>query len=115
MDRLCTARSPSPSSSRSSPAWHRRPPWAGVRRPAGARVVSLEPMMGKGMWLWKYPSTEGGDADAIVAKAVGAGLHQLWVRVGDSKDGFYAADTLAQLVPKAHEHHLSVMGWGFPY
>jgi len=84
-------------------------------RPAGARVVSLEPMMGKGMWLWKYPSTEGGDADAIVAKAVGAGLHQLWVRVGDSKDGFYAADTLAQLVPKAHEHHLSVMGWGFPY
>jgi hypothetical protein len=78
-------------------------------------VVGLEPVMGKGMWLWQYRSTEGGDADAIVAKAVAAGLNQLWVRVGDSQDGFYAADTLARLVPKAHEHHLTVLGWGFPY
>jgi uncharacterized lipoprotein YddW (UPF0748 family) len=78
-------------------------------------VTGLSPLAGKGMWLWKFRSTENGDADAIVTKAVAAGLHQLWVRVGDSQDGFYAADVLDQLVPRAHSHGLAVIGWGFPY
>jgi hypothetical protein len=50
-----------------------------------------------------------------VAKATAAGLHQLWVRVGDSQDGFYAAAELAALVPPAHKAGLAVIGWGFPY
>lgn len=70
---------------------------------------------GKGMWVWKYNQSEGGDADAIVARAVSAGLRQLWVRVGDSRDGFYAADALSALVPRAHQAGLAVIGWGFPY
>ena len=80
-----------------------------------ASVVDLAPAMGKGMWLWQFDKSEAGDAEAIVAKAVRAGLHQLWVRVGDSKDGFYAAGVLERLVPAAHRRNLSVMGWGFPY
>jgi hypothetical protein len=67
------------------------------------------------MWLWKFGQSEGGDADAIVARAVAAGLHQLWVRVGDSRDGFYGADVLAALVPRAHARGLAVLGWGFPF
>jgi len=67
------------------------------------------------MWVWKYRQTEGGNADAIVARAVAAGLSQLWVRVGDSRDGFYGADVLAALVPAAHARGLAVIGWGFPY
>src|SRR5207248_2172793 len=59
--------------------------------------------------------TENGDADAIVTKAAAAGLHQLWVRVGDSQDGFYGADVLARLVPRAHRRGIAVLGWGFPY
>ncbi|MCU1450674.1 MAG: hypothetical protein JWP02_2844 [Acidimicrobiales bacterium] len=83
--------------------------------PPATRATGLSPLAGKGMWLWKFRSTENGDADAIVTKAVAAGLHQLWVRVGDSQDGFYAADVLDKLVPRAHSHGLAVIGWGFPY
>jgi hypothetical protein len=67
------------------------------------------------MWLWKYFRSEGGDADAIVRRAREAGLSQLWVRVGDSRDGFYAADVLSALVPRAHAAGLAVIGWGFPF
>jgi hypothetical protein len=67
------------------------------------------------MWIWKAKQTEGGDVDAVVARATAAGLRQLWVRVGDSRDGFYAADYLSTLVPKAHKAGLAVIGWGFPF
>jgi hypothetical protein len=67
------------------------------------------------MWIWKVKQTEAGDVDAVVARAKATGLRQLWVRVGDSRDGFYAADYLAGLVPKAHRAGLAVIGWGFPY
>ncbi len=73
------------------------------------------PFAGKGMWIWKTLQTEGGDVDAVVARATAAGLRQVWVRVGDSKDGFYAADYLSRLVPKAHKAGLAVIGWGFPF
>jgi hypothetical protein len=75
----------------------------------------LDPLHGKGMWVWRYRQSEGGNADAIVSRAAAAGLRQLWVRVGDSRDGFYAADVLAELVPRAHRAGLAVIGWGFPY
>jgi hypothetical protein len=77
--------------------------------------VDLAPLEGKGMWLWKFFSSEGGDAAAIVRRARAAGLRQLWVRVGDSRDGFYAAEVLADLVPRAHAAGLAVVGWGFPF
>jgi len=81
----------------------------------GTWTASLGPLEGKGMWLWKYFQSEGGNADAIVAKAASAGLRQLWVRVGDSRDGFYARDVLDALVPRAHRAGIAVIGWGFPY
>ncbi len=84
--------------------------------PAPADLVAdMAPLRGKGMWVWKHRQTEGGDADAIVARAVTAGLSQLWVRVADSRDGFYGADFLAALVPRAQARGLAVIGWGFPY
>jgi hypothetical protein len=67
------------------------------------------------MWIWMLKATESGDTDAIVRRAKQAGLRQLWVRVGDSSDGFYAAGTLAALAPKAHAAGMAVIGWGFPY
>ena len=77
-----------------------------------AQLAALE---GKGMWLWKYFQSEAGNADAIVERAAAAGLRQLWVRVGDSRDQFYAKDVLDQLVPRAHRRGIKVIGWGFPY
>jgi len=84
-------------------------------QPPPAFSVDTAPLAGKGMWIWKYRLSQGGDTDAIVARATAAGLRQLWVRVGDSQDGFYGASVLASLVPKAHKAGLAVIGWGFPY
>jgi hypothetical protein len=83
--------------------------------PAPGWVSDLRVLQGKGMWVWKYGQTEGGNPDAIVDRAVRSGLRQLWVRVGDSRDGFYGAGTLAALVPRAHARGVAVIGWGFPY
>jgi hypothetical protein len=78
-------------------------------------VTDLRAITGKGMWIWQWSHTEGGDADAVVARAKAAGLRQLWVRVADSFDGFYGAGELAALVPAAHHAGIDVIGWGFPY
>lgn len=75
----------------------------------------ISALTGKGMWIWEWPATDGGNASAIVAQAVRAGLHQLWVRVGDSMNGFYGAAELDALVPAAHAARLAVIAWGFPY
>jgi hypothetical protein len=70
---------------------------------------------GKGMWVYEWNETESGNAQAIVDRAVRAGLSQIWLRVGDSPDGFYGAAELDALVPLAHAAGISVIGWGFPY
>jgi hypothetical protein len=101
------------------PPWHpavlvpdsQLPP---VQAPA-AWASDLKPIAGKGMWIWEWSHTDGGDAAAVVARAVAAGLRQVWVRVGDSADGFYGAAELTALVPKAHAAGLNVVAWGFPY
>jgi len=85
------------------------PPWPTLR------VHDLSAISGKGMWIWQWSQTEGADAAAVVARARAAGLHQLWVRVADSFDGFYGAAELDALVPAAHRAGLAVIGWGFPY
>ncbi|HEX4538661.1 MAG TPA: hypothetical protein VH112_00320 [Acidimicrobiales bacterium] len=83
--------------------------------PPAPRLPSPAALSGKGLWIWQLPATEHGDVAAIVSKATQAGLHQLWVRVADSRDGFYAPSQLAALVPAAHRAGLAVIGWGFPY
>ena len=101
----------------SPPPWHpvvlvtSLPP---VKAPAPwtSHVAALT---GKGMWIWEWDSTDGGVADEIVQQAVSAGLHQLWVRVGDSMNGFYGTEELDSLVPVAHAHGIAVIAWGFPY
>jgi hypothetical protein len=70
---------------------------------------------GKGMWIWEWSLTDGGSAGAIVTQAVADGLHQVWVRVADSQQGFYGAPLLDALVPVAHAQGLAVIAWGFPY
>jgi hypothetical protein len=83
--------------------------------PATGPDAPLTAITGKGMWIWQYAHTENGDMNAAVSRAVASGLQQVWVRVADSQNGFYAADQLAQLVPIAHAHGLDVIAWGFPY
>ncbi|HEX3606539.1 MAG TPA: hypothetical protein VH134_11500 [Candidatus Dormibacteraeota bacterium] len=104
---------------RSVPPWHPAvlvpesalPPPA----PADAPAASLDALSGKGMWVWQYRRTEGGDPQAIVDRAAAAGLHQIWVRVADSQDGFYGDDELSAIVPRAHRRGIDVVAWGFPH
>jgi hypothetical protein len=102
-----------------SPPWH-----PAVLVPEAALPVPQAPppherdvaaVSGKGMWIWKLGATEHGDIAAIAAKARDAGLTQVWVRVGDSQDGFYAAAALEGLVPALHAAGVRVIGWGFPH
>jgi hypothetical protein len=75
----------------------------------------LGAITGKGMWVWEWNNTDQGNAGQVVSQALAKGLHQLWVRVGDSKDGFYGQTELDALVPVAHARGLAVIAWGFPY
>jgi hypothetical protein len=79
------------------------------------KVAALAVLSGKGMWIWQWNKTDGGSAAAVVARAEAAGLHTLWVRVGDTRNGFYGAGILAALVPAAHARKIAVVAWGFPH
>lgn len=71
--------------------------------------------VGKGMWIYVAEQAEGGNAEAIVARAQRTGLTHLYVRTGTLKGGFMAADFLNRLLPKAHAAGLRVYAWDFPY
>ena len=67
------------------------------------------------MWIWLPQDVEGGDPNAIVARAQATGLTHLYVRTGSSVDGFNGADFLDALLPVAHAAGLRIIGWDFPY
>lgn len=71
--------------------------------------------VGKGMWLYLPERVEGGDVDALVARATQVGLTHIYVRTGSSRSGFYAGPYLDQLLGKAHAGGIRVYGWDFPY
>jgi hypothetical protein len=83
--------------------------------PAGriAHQVNLAPLAGKGMWWTLWPDSHI-DAAGMVAKATGAGLHQIWIRTGSTDQGFYGARLLTALLPAAHAAGLAVVAWDFP-
>jgi hypothetical protein len=87
---------------------------ASVAAPEGVAVPPPPPLapaipaqrgplpVGKGMWIYVAEQAEGGNPDAIVARATATGLTHLYVRTGTLKGGFMAADFLNRLLPKAH-------------
>lgn len=71
--------------------------------------------VGKGMWIYVPEHVEGGNPEAIVARATATGLTHLYVRTATLKGGFVGADLLDRLLPKAHAAGLRVYAWDFPY
>jgi hypothetical protein len=69
---------------------------------------------GVGMWTWEVEKTEGGDAEAIVAKATEIGLTHLYARTGSSWQGLHGTAFLDDLLPVAHAAGIAVYGWDFP-
>jgi hypothetical protein len=77
------------------------------------RHVNLVAVSGKGMWLTTWADTKV-DVPQVVAQAKAAGLRQLWVRTGGSRQGWYGARLLAALLPAAHSAGIAVVAWDFP-
>lgn len=71
--------------------------------------------VGKGMWIWLADQAEGGNPEAIVARAKAAGLTHLFVRTASLGQGFYAGPFLDRLLPAAHVARIRVYAWDFPY
>jgi hypothetical protein len=71
--------------------------------------------VGKGMWIWMEERAEGGDATAIVNRAVANGMTHVYVRTGTLKGGFIGGAFLERLLPVAHASGIRVYGWDFPY
>lgn len=85
---------------------------APVRVPA--RKPSLHAAAAKGMWLTTWPKSEL-DASEVVRRAKAAGLRQVWIRTGGTKQGYYGDRLLAALLPKAHAAGIAVIAWDFPF
>jgi hypothetical protein len=82
---------------------------------AAVPAVPARPMpTGKGMWIYEFPRTEGGNVKAIVAKAQEMGLTHVYPRLGSHWDGFNARKYLDAFLPAAHAAGLKVFGWDFP-
>src|SRR3984893_2236327 len=98
-----------------------RPVSAVVKVPVTARPFAQAPrspldgIKGKGSWLmifngdWNAPDADR--AAAIVDAAVRADLSPLYIRIADSRHHFYGASALQDLLPIAHAHGLSIIGW----
>jgi hypothetical protein len=88
-----------------------------VEAPVGARPPTARGGLpvGKGMWIWMEERADGGDPEAIVARARATGLTHLYVRTGTLKGGFIGGPFLDRLLPVAHRHGIRVYGWDFPY
>jgi hypothetical protein len=71
--------------------------------------------VGKGMWMYQPKAVEGGNPNAIVARAKAVGLTHIFVRTGSSKVGFYAGGFLSEILPVAHANGIRIYGWDFPY
>ena len=66
-------------------------------------------MRGNGMWIWQLPKSDGGNLDAIAARAAAAGMQTVYVKSAD------AAGVWAQLVQDLHARGLRVCAWQFVY
>src|SRR5436189_5152660 len=98
-----------------------RPAAAIVKVPVTARPFAQAPrspldgVKGKGSWLmifngdWNDPDADR--AAAIVDAAVRADLSHLYIRIADSRYHFYGTSALQDLLPIAHQHGLSIIGW----
>src|SRR3954452_10928216 len=56
-------------------------PVPATRRTPGG--VLPAPFAGNGMWIWELPKSEGGDVDAIAARAHAAGIGTVYVKSSD--------------------------------
>lgn len=70
-------------------------------------------LRGDGMWIWQLPRSDGGDLDAIAARAGAAGMKTVFVKSSDAATVW--AQFTPQLVQDLHARGLRVCAWQFVY
>lgn len=70
-------------------------------------------MRGDGMWIWQLTRSDGGDVDAIAARARAAGMTTVYVKGSDA--GNVWSQFTPQLVTSLHARGLRVCAWQFVY
>jgi hypothetical protein len=79
------------------------------------RRADLGPLRGKGVWL-VYFHGKGIDGEALAQRVRAAGLDQIWVRTGGTRQGrYYGDEVLRAVLLPAHRAGLKVIAWDFPY
>jgi peptidoglycan hydrolase-like protein with peptidoglycan-binding domain len=70
-------------------------------------------MRGRGMWIWQLPRSDGGNLDAIAARAAAAGMQTVFVKSADAASVW--TQFTPQLVQELHARGLRVCAWQFVY
>jgi peptidoglycan hydrolase-like protein with peptidoglycan-binding domain len=68
---------------------------------------------GNGMWIWQLEKSDGGDVDAIAARAAAAGITTVFVKAGDGTTPWAQFSPL--LVGALHQHGLKACAWQYVY
>jgi hypothetical protein len=84
-----------------------------VTQPARTDGTLPAALRGDGMWIWQLEKSDGGNLDAIAARAAAAHLSTVFVKAGD---GTTAWDQFSPLLVGAlHQHGLKACAWQFVY
>src|SRR5436305_9525952 len=86
-----------------------------VRSPVPATPAPPgSPFEGLGQWIWYVAKSEGGNLDAIAARAHTAGVRTVFVKSSDGSTNFWAQFT-PDLVAALHQRGLRVCAWQYVY
>jgi hypothetical protein len=70
-------------------------------------------LRGNGMWIWQLPKSDGGNLDAIAARAAAAGMSTVFVKSSDAATVW--TQFTPALVQALHARGLRVCAWQFVY
>lgn len=77
-----------------------------------SQSAAVKAMSGVGMYIWQWNKT--GLVDQVLGQVQASRINFLVVRASSAADGFYLADILAELIPKAHRIGVNVIAYDPP-
>lgn len=77
-----------------------------------SQSAAVKAMSGVGMYIWQWDKT--GSVDQVLGQAQVSRIDFIVVRASSAGDGFYLADILGELIPKAHRIGVNVIAYDPP-
>ncbi|MFZ0040255.1 MAG: peptidoglycan-binding domain-containing protein [Solirubrobacteraceae bacterium] len=82
-------------------------------RPRGHAAGSSSPLVGRAMWIWELPDTNGGNLGSIIASAHRYGVSTLMIKSSDGTNLWSQFNS--SLVATLHRAGLRVCAWQYVY